>query len=97
LVKEEDDNDRDFQEWYDNRHEYAKNWKERTGEKVVGFILGDASGWEYGVPNTVGWIDTIGVHPGYQKKGIARALLMEMVDRQVPRKPRLVGGVKGHN
>jgi hypothetical protein len=19
-----------FQEWYDNRHEYAKNWKERT-------------------------------------------------------------------
>jgi hypothetical protein len=20
-----------FQEWYDNRHEYAKNWKERTG------------------------------------------------------------------
>jgi ribosomal protein S18 acetylase RimI-like enzyme len=86
-----------FQEWYDNRHEYAKDGKERTGGKVVGFILGDASGWEYGVPNTVGWIDTIGVHPDYQKKGIARALLMEMVDRQVSPKSRLVGGVKGHN
>ena len=48
--------------------------------KVVGFILGDASGWEYGVPHTVGWIDTIGVHPDFQKRGIARALLMEMVD-----------------
>jgi hypothetical protein len=23
-----------FQEWYDNRHEYAKNWKERTEEYV---------------------------------------------------------------
>ncbi len=32
---------------------------------MVGFILGDASGWEYGVPDTVGWIDTIGVHPIY--------------------------------
>lgn len=48
--------------------------------KVVGFILGDASGWEYGIPDTVGWIDTIGVHPDYQKRGIARALLMEMVN-----------------
>jgi predicted N-acetyltransferase YhbS len=46
--------------------------------KVVGFILGDASGWEYGVPESVGWIDTIGVHPDYQKKGVARALMTEM-------------------
>ncbi|GAG50366.1 unnamed protein product, partial [marine sediment metagenome] len=28
--------------------------------KGVGFILGDASGWEYGVPENIGWIDTIG-------------------------------------
>ena len=47
---------------------------------MAGFILGNASGWEYGVSNTEGWIDTIGVHPGYQKRGIARALLMEMID-----------------
>jgi predicted N-acetyltransferase YhbS len=48
--------------------------------KVVGFILGDASGWEYGVPNNVGWIDTIGVHPEYHRKGIARLLFKEMVN-----------------
>lgn len=48
--------------------------------KVVGFIMGDASGWEYGVPESVGWIDTIGVHPDYQKKGVARALMNEMTD-----------------
>jgi len=47
--------------------------------RVVGFILGDASGWEYGVPDTVGWIDTIGVLPEYQKKGVARALMTEMI------------------
>ncbi|UCH88067.1 MAG: benzoyl-CoA reductase, bzd-type, subunit N [Thermoplasmata archaeon] len=27
-----------FQEWYDNRHEYAKKWKEKTGGKVVGYF-----------------------------------------------------------
>jgi len=36
--------------------------------KVLGFILGDVSGWEFGVPDTIGWIDTIGVDPAYQIK-----------------------------
>ena len=25
-----------FKEWYENRHEYAKKWKDRTGGKVIG-------------------------------------------------------------
>ncbi|MBC8460810.1 MAG: GNAT family N-acetyltransferase [Deltaproteobacteria bacterium] len=48
--------------------------------KVIGFIIGDASGWEYGVPEDVGWIDTIGVDPAYQRKGIAQMLFREMID-----------------
>jgi len=48
--------------------------------KIVGFVIGDASGWEYGVPENIGWIDTIGVDPAYQKKGIARMLFSEMVN-----------------
>ena len=48
--------------------------------KVVGFILGDASGWEYGVPENIGWIDTIGVDPSFQKKGVARMLMEEMLN-----------------
>jgi predicted N-acetyltransferase YhbS len=47
--------------------------------RVVGFILGDISGWEFGVPETIGWIDTIGVEPAYQKKGLATALARELV------------------
>ncbi len=46
---------------------------------VVGFILGDVSGWEFGVPEKVGWIDTIGVDPAYQKRGLARALANELI------------------
>lgn len=48
--------------------------------KVVGFIIGDASGREYGVPENIGWIDAIGVDPEYRRRGIAKMLLTEMVD-----------------
>jgi len=47
--------------------------------KVVGFIIGGASRWEYGVPENIGWIDTIGIDPGYQRKGIAKLLFKQMV------------------
>jgi len=47
---------------------------------VVGFILGEASGWEYGVPENIGWIDTIGVDPIYQKKGIGKLLMKELLN-----------------
>jgi ribosomal protein S18 acetylase RimI-like enzyme len=47
--------------------------------KVVGFIIGDASWWEYGVPDNCGWVDTIGVDPDFQRKGVAKALMDELV------------------
>jgi len=49
--------------------------------EVLGFILGDISGWEFGVPDTIGWIDTIGVDPAHQKKGLATALAQELFQR----------------
>ncbi len=49
-----------------------------AGGKVIGFILGHASGWEYGIPENVAWIDTLGVAKGYQNKGVARLLFNEM-------------------
>jgi ribosomal protein S18 acetylase RimI-like enzyme len=51
---------------------------ELQGE-VVGFILGDVSGWEFGVPETIGWVDTIGVAPAYQKRGVATTLAHELI------------------
>jgi ribosomal protein S18 acetylase RimI-like enzyme len=48
-------------------------------DNVIGFILGEVSGWEFGVPASVGWIDTIGVDPEYQKRGVAKALMDELV------------------
>jgi len=49
------------------------------GGKVIGFIVGEVSGWEFGIPETVGWISTIGVDPDYQHKGVARELSREFI------------------
>jgi len=49
-------------------------------QKVVGFIIGDASGWGYGAPKSIGWIDTIGIDPDYQRRGIADMLMVEMIN-----------------
>ena len=27
-----------FQEWYNNHHEYAKAWKQKTGGKILGYF-----------------------------------------------------------
>jgi len=48
--------------------------------KVIGFIIGGVSKWEYGMPENIGWIDTIGVDPVYQRKGIAKMLFVEMTN-----------------
>ncbi len=47
--------------------------------KVIGFIVGEVSGWEFGIPETVGWISTIGIDPDYQHKGVARELSQEFI------------------
>jgi ribosomal protein S18 acetylase RimI-like enzyme len=49
-------------------------------EKVIGFILGEVSGWEFGVPDTIGWINTIGVDPAYQQRGVAKRLGEEFIN-----------------
>jgi ribosomal protein S18 acetylase RimI-like enzyme len=47
--------------------------------KVVGVILGEVSGWEFGIPDTIGWVSTIGVDPAYQHQGIAERLTQDFV------------------
>jgi ribosomal protein S18 acetylase RimI-like enzyme len=47
--------------------------------KVIGFIVGEVSGWEFGIPETIGWINTIGVDPDYQSRGVARKISQEYI------------------
>lgn len=43
--------------------------------RIAGFIMGDLYFGEFGIPETTGTIDTIGVHPDFQRHGIASELL----------------------
>ena len=47
--------------------------------KVIGFILGEVSGWEFGVPDTIGWVNTIGVDSAYQHRGVAKRVGEEFI------------------
>lgn len=43
--------------------------------KVAGFIMGDIYFGEYGIPEASATIDTVGVHPEYQKHGVGSDML----------------------
>jgi len=61
-------------------HEICPNFVRGRSSREGGRIRSrDISGWEFGVPDTIGWIDTIGVDPAYQKKGIATVLANELI------------------
>ena len=43
--------------------------------KVAGFIMGDIYFGEYGIPEASATIDTLGVHPEFQKHGVGTEML----------------------
>ena len=47
--------------------------------QVVGFVMGETSDGEYGVPGSIGWIDSIGVLANYQHQGVASMLVKELI------------------
>ncbi len=48
--------------------------------KVVGFVMGELYVGEYGIFQEEATLDTIGVDPDFQNKGIGRTLINEFVD-----------------
>jgi len=53
---------------------------------IVGFLFGWASGWEFGIPGEVGWIDIIGVDPVYRGKQVGRALVERFIENAQDRR-----------
>jgi ribosomal protein S18 acetylase RimI-like enzyme len=48
-------------------------------DKLIGYIMGNISGWEFGIPAGTGWVEIMGVDPGYQRKGMARRMMDELM------------------
>jgi GNAT superfamily N-acetyltransferase len=42
--------------------------------RVVGYLLSHFVPWMHGIPKLV-WLEHIGVHPGYRRRGVASGLL----------------------
>lgn len=51
-----------------------------SGSRVVGFLMGQVFMGEFGIPETVATVDTLGIHPEHQKLGVARTLMEEFVN-----------------
>jgi ribosomal protein S18 acetylase RimI-like enzyme len=49
------------------------------GGRVVGFIMGDVYFGEFGIPETTATIDTLGVDPALQNRGLASELLEQFM------------------
>jgi ribosomal protein S18 acetylase RimI-like enzyme len=47
--------------------------------KVVGFVMSELYVGEYGIPASTATLDTVGIHPDYQRKGVARTLMEEFL------------------
>lgn len=62
----------------DHRH-LVTSLVAEVGGKVVGFVMGEIYRGEFGIPDTVASLDTIGVDPKFQGNGIGRALMEEFV------------------
>jgi predicted N-acetyltransferase YhbS len=43
--------------------------------RIIGFILGSATGSEYHIPQYVGWIDTVIIAREWQYKGVSELLV----------------------
>ena len=50
------------------------------GSKVVGFMLSDLRGGEFGLEETSGWIERFGVDPDFQGRSIGRRLFEAVVE-----------------
>ncbi len=53
---------------------------ENEDGKVVGFVMGVLYMGEYGIDQEEATLDTIGVDPNYQRKGVGKQLINEFMD-----------------
>jgi predicted N-acetyltransferase YhbS len=70
---------RKIESMLNNPHNINSSLVAEEGGRIVGFIMGDVYFGEYGIPETTATIDTLGVHPEYQKHGVASELLDQFV------------------
>lgn len=49
--------------------------------RVVGFVLSDVRGEEFGFPSPTGWLEVVAVHPDYHRRDVGSALAAAALKR----------------
>ena len=68
---------RKFERIFGEDHQLLISLIAVEGEKVVGYIMGEANTGEYGIPESVASVDTLGVDPEYKRLGMGAMMLEE--------------------
>lgn len=63
----------------DHKHTINSSLVAEAGGKVVGFVMGDIYFGEFGIPETSATIDTLGVDPTLQNRGVASDLMDQFI------------------
>ena len=66
--------------YYIRRDPDAPKVAERDGA-VVGFMLGEVRGGEFGLEEPTGWVEFFGVDPSAREKGVGRSLIEALLAR----------------
>jgi ribosomal protein S18 acetylase RimI-like enzyme len=48
--------------------------------RVVGFMLGEVRSGEFGIEETTGWVEHLGVDPGFRGRAVGRQMLDAMLE-----------------
>lgn len=51
-----------------------------TDGRVVGFMLGEVRSGEFGIEETTGWVEHLGVDPGFRGRAVGRQMLDAMLE-----------------
>ena len=68
---------RKFERIFGEDHQLLISLVATDGDRVIGYIMGEANTGEYGIPEAVASVDTIGIDPAYKRLGVGAMLLDE--------------------
>jgi ribosomal protein S18 acetylase RimI-like enzyme len=63
----------------DSQHAMVISLVAESDDQITGFLMGQVYLGEFGIPESVATVDTVGIHPSRQGLGIARILMEEFL------------------
>ena len=63
------------------RRDPEGSWVAVDGDRVVGFLMADVRGEEFGFSEPTGWLEVLAVHPDVQRQDVASHLVKQLLNR----------------